>query len=82
MDDTLAGWPSFLPLPAPPPDDATTLDALHALQKVFHEELVITREPMHPMYYTRVWAARGRNGANPWLVISDDLDKFREAIGS
>jgi hypothetical protein len=27
----------------------------------------------------RIWYARGRDG-HPWLVMSDDLDRFRAAI--
>ena len=28
----------------------------------------------------RAWSARGRNGRNPWLVLSTDLDRFRQAL--
>jgi hypothetical protein len=30
-------------------------------------------------YGARVWYARGRDG-HPWLVMSDDLGRFRTAI--
>jgi hypothetical protein len=30
-------------------------------------------------YGARVWYARGRDG-HPWLVMSDDLTRFRAAI--
>ena len=28
----------------------------------------------------RAWSARGRDGRNPWLVLSTDLGRFRQAL--
>ena len=28
----------------------------------------------------RAWSARGRDGRHPWLVLSTDLGRFREAL--
>jgi hypothetical protein len=53
--------------------DAATLRDLRAE----HPRLTITTG-----FYgaTRVWEARGDNG-HPWLVTSDNLTRFRAALG-
>ena len=28
----------------------------------------------------RAWSARGRDGRNPWLVLSTDADRFRRTL--
>jgi hypothetical protein len=28
----------------------------------------------------RAWSARGRNGRNPWLVLSTDVQRFRRTL--
>ena len=53
--------------------DAATLRDLRAE----HPGLTITTGFYGP---TRVWEARGENG-HPWLVASDDLARFRAALG-
>lgn len=30
----------------------------------------------------RVWFARGRDGTGPYLVMSDDLDRFRRMLSA
>ncbi|HUZ39289.1 MAG TPA: hypothetical protein VMV17_23445 [Streptosporangiaceae bacterium] len=52
--------------------DAVTLTRLRAE----HPHLAISIE-----HYggARAWVARGREGS-PWVIISDDLDRFRAAL--
>jgi hypothetical protein len=62
--------------PAARDDDAAAAAALHQLvaeypQLEFWTDL--------GGYGARVWYARGRDG-HPWLVMSDDLARFRAAI--
>lgn len=54
-------------------DDAT---ALRHLQADF-PHLDISMEFLATY---RAWSARGRDGRNPWLVLSTDLDRFRHTL--
>jgi hypothetical protein len=60
----------------PPDDDSSVLAALRELRSS-HPSLRITRELMDES--SRVWVARGSHG-DPYLVLSDDLDRFRRAL--
>ena len=55
------------------PDDAMTLQDLQA----DFPHLVISIEFLSTY---RAWSARGRDGRNPWLVLSTDADRFRRTL--
>ena len=42
-----------------------------------HPELEITTEYL---FVTQVYVARGRNGANPWVLLSSSLERFERAL--
>jgi hypothetical protein len=54
-------------------DDATTLHDLQADSP--HLDISIEFLSIY-----RTWSARGRNGQNPWLVLSTDADRFRRTL--
>ena len=54
-------------------DDATTLRGLQA--DFPHLDISIEFLATY-----RAWSARGRDGRNPWLVLSTDLDRFRRTL--
>jgi hypothetical protein len=61
-----------LPWPADPDREAATLVSLQAEFPAF----TITNS----FYgHTRAWVAQGHNG-HPWLVMSNDLRRFRAAL--
>lgn len=61
-----------LPWPADPPREAAALDGLRA-------EFPAMRITTSYYGYGRAWEARGPDG-RPWLVISDNLTRFRELL--
>jgi hypothetical protein len=54
-------------------DDATTLQDLQA----DFPHLDISIEFLSTY---RAWSARGRDGRNPWLVLSTDAGRFRRTL--
>ena len=54
-------------------DDVTTLRGLRA--DFPHLDISIEFLATY-----RAWSARGRDGRSPWLVLSTDLDRFRQAL--
>ena len=54
-------------------DDAATLRALQA--DFPHLDISIEFLSIY-----RAWSARGRNGRNPWLVLSTDVRHFRRTL--
>jgi hypothetical protein len=58
--------------------ETEALEALHELEVQYpHLEIWIGTRPG-----ARVWFARGRNGTGPYLVMSDDLDRFRRMLAA
>ena len=59
-----------------PENDDGDAATLHDLQADFpHLDISIEFLSIY-----RAWSARGRNGRNPWLVLSTDVRHFRRTL--